>query len=110
MATISAGNQAHQTSKAERKAKTRAALLSILAAAFLITLKAVTGWLTGSISVLASLLDSLMDIFASSVNFITVRAASASRYGAHLRSRESRVSRRTFPGAGDLRVRLLSNL
>ena len=76
MATISAGNQTHLTSEAERKAKTRAASLSILAAAFLIALKAVTGLLTGSISVLASLLDSLMDIFASSVNFITVRAAS----------------------------------
>ena len=32
--------------------------------------------MTGSISVLASLLDSLMDIFASTANFIAIRAAS----------------------------------
>lgn len=54
----------------------RAAQLSILAAAFLITLKTVTGFLTGSISVWASLLDSTMDIFASVINFFAVRAAS----------------------------------
>lgn len=59
----------------EAKAKVRAAQLSILAAAFLIILKAVTGFLTGSISVWASLLDSTMDIFASVINFYAVRAA-----------------------------------
>jgi ferrous-iron efflux pump FieF len=74
--TPSVRNQAHLTSDEERRAKTKAALLSILAAAFLIALKAATGWLTGSISVLASLLDSLMDVFASTMNFIAVRAAS----------------------------------
>ncbi|HXG94441.1 MAG TPA: cation diffusion facilitator family transporter [Blastocatellia bacterium] len=60
----------------DAKAKNAAARLSILAAAFLITLKALTGWLTGSISVWASLLDSVMDIFASVINFLAVRAAS----------------------------------
>lgn len=61
---------------AETTAKNAAARLSILAAAFLITLKTATGLLTGSISVWASLLDSAMDIFASSINFVAVRAAS----------------------------------
>lgn len=55
--------------------KHSAARLSILAAAFLIALKGGTGWLTGSISVWASLLDSAMDIFASTINYFAVRAA-----------------------------------
>ncbi len=62
--------------EAETAAKNSAARLSILAAAFLITLKTATGLLTGSISVWASLLDSAMDIFASTINFVAVRAAS----------------------------------
>ena len=53
-----------------------AARLSIYTAAFLVALKAVTGWLTGSISVWASLLDSVMDILSSSVNYLAVRLAS----------------------------------
>jgi ferrous-iron efflux pump FieF len=65
-----------QTDLAEGAAKRSAARLSILAAAFLILLKVGAGWLTGSISVLASLLDSAMDVFASLLNYIAVRAAS----------------------------------
>ncbi len=60
----------------EAHAKHLATRLSILAAAFLIILKTGTGWFTGSISIWASLLDSTMDIFASTINFIAVRAAS----------------------------------
>src|SRR5947209_533350 len=59
----------------ETAQKTSAARLSIIAAAFLIILKTITGILTGSISVWASLLDSAMDIFASTINFFAVRAA-----------------------------------
>jgi len=59
----------------EAALKNSAARLSIFAAAFLIVLKTATGWLTGSISVWASLLDSGMDIFASTINFFAVRAA-----------------------------------
>ncbi|CDM64985.1 cation diffusion facilitator family transporter [Pyrinomonas methylaliphatogenes] len=59
----------------ESRAKSRAARLSILTAAFLIALKTATGWLTGSISVWASLLDSTMDIFASAINYVAVRTA-----------------------------------
>ncbi|MDQ1613147.1 MAG: ferrous-iron efflux pump FieF [Pyrinomonadaceae bacterium] len=61
---------------AEARLKNSAARLSILAAAFLILIKTGTGWLTGSIAVWASLLDSAMDIFASSINYFAVRAAS----------------------------------
>ena len=60
----------------EARLKSSAARLSIAAAAFLILLKTATGWLTGSISVWASLLDSAMDIFASAINYYAVRAAS----------------------------------
>ncbi|HLL15627.1 MAG TPA: cation diffusion facilitator family transporter [Pyrinomonadaceae bacterium] len=59
----------------EATLKNSVARLSILAAAFLILLKTGTGWLTGSIAVWASLLDSAMDIFASSINYFAVRAA-----------------------------------
>ena len=47
----------------------------MLAAAFLIALKTAAGFITGSISVWASLLDSTMDIFASGINYFAVRAA-----------------------------------
>src|ERR1041385_3544515 len=60
----------------EARLKNSAARLSVVVAAFLILLKTATGLLTGSISVWASLLDSAMDIFASTINFIAVRAAS----------------------------------
>ena len=59
----------------EDRAKAAAARLSILAAAFLITIKTATALITGSISVWASLLDSAMDIFASVINFLAIRAA-----------------------------------
>jgi ferrous-iron efflux pump FieF len=55
--------------------KSAAARLSIMAAVFLIALKTGAGILTGSISVWASLLDSAMDVFASTINLFAVRAA-----------------------------------
>ena len=64
------------TVRSEAEAKTSAARLSMLAAGFLIALKTTTGFITGSISVWASLLDSTMDIFASAINYFAVRAAS----------------------------------
>lgn len=60
----------------ETTLKTSTARLSIIAAAFLIVLKTGTGFLTGSISVWASLLDSVMDIFSSSLNYFAVRISS----------------------------------
>lgn len=62
----------------EKRAKNSAARLSIIFAGTLIVIKTATGFLTGSISVWASLVDSSMDIFASSINFIAVRIATIS--------------------------------
>ena len=59
----------------EAALKNSVARLSILTAAFLILIKTWTGWMTGSIAVWASLLDSTMDIFASLINYFAVRAA-----------------------------------
>ncbi|HVF50493.1 MAG TPA: cation diffusion facilitator family transporter [Pyrinomonadaceae bacterium] len=76
MSTAAPTQHTPEAHAAETRDKNRAASLSIIAAAFLVALKLATGWLTGSISVWASLLDSAMDIFASFVNLIAVRAAS----------------------------------
>src|SRR6185369_11050649 len=75
MTSVDAKQRISATHREEAAAKNSAARLSILAAAFLIVIKTITGFLTGSISVWASLLDSAMDIFASVVNFFAVRAA-----------------------------------
>ncbi|MDT5158093.1 MAG: ferrous-iron efflux pump FieF [Acidobacteriota bacterium] len=75
MATSGAQTSAALNERADARLKNSAARLSITAAAFLIVLKSTTGWLTGSISVWASLLDSTMDIFASVINYFAVRAA-----------------------------------
>ncbi|HEX8473768.1 MAG TPA: cation diffusion facilitator family transporter [Pyrinomonadaceae bacterium] len=69
-------HHSHPSNAKEAHAKNSAARLSIFAAAFLIILKTATAWFTGSISVWASLLDSAMDIIASTINFFAVRAAS----------------------------------
>lgn len=76
MTSVDAKQRISAVHREEAAAKNSAARLSILAAAFLIIIKTITGFLTGSISVWASLLDSAMDIFASIVNFFAVRAAS----------------------------------
>jgi ferrous-iron efflux pump FieF len=72
-----ADSQAASAIASEVKLKASAARFSVAAAAFLIALKALTGYFTGSISVWASLLDSAMDIIASAINYFAVRAASA---------------------------------
>jgi ferrous-iron efflux pump FieF len=74
MATVAATKRAALNQR-EDEAKTSVARLSMLAAAFLIALKLGAGFITGSISVWASLLDSTMDIFASAINYFAVRAA-----------------------------------
>jgi ferrous-iron efflux pump FieF len=71
------GAQAAGAVASEARLKASAARLSVAAAALLIAIKSLTGVLTGSISVWASLLDSAMDIFASAINYYAVRAASA---------------------------------
>ncbi len=76
MASLARENRTHHPTPEESRAKHSAARLSIVTAVFLVALKTTTGLLTGSISVWASLLDSVMDIIASSINFVAVRAAS----------------------------------
>lgn len=53
----------------------RATSLAVCSAIFLIIIKLWTWWLTGSISLLASLVDSSMDLLASILNFWLVRYA-----------------------------------
>ena len=67
---------AHSSTADEAATKNSAARLSIIVAIFLIAIKVTAGWLTGSLSVWASLLDSVLDMFASTLNFIAVRVAS----------------------------------
>ena len=55
--------------------KVRAAGLSILTAASLAVVKLVTGIATGSMAVLSSAIDSLLDILMSGVNFLAIRQA-----------------------------------
>lgn len=50
-----------------------AAWTATIVATFLLLVKIVAWWLTGSVSVLASLVDSMLDIAASVVNLIVVR-------------------------------------
>jgi cation diffusion facilitator family transporter len=66
----------HSGAAGETATKNSAARLSIVVAVFLIALKTTSGWMTSSISVWASLLDSVLDLFASTLNFIAVRASS----------------------------------
>jgi ferrous-iron efflux pump FieF len=56
-------------------AKIRAASFSILTATSLAIIKLATGILTGSMAVLASAIDSLLDILMSGVNFFAIRQA-----------------------------------
>jgi ferrous-iron efflux pump FieF len=56
--------------------KQRTALLSLSVATSLAALKLTAGVLTGSVAVLASLADSVLDLFASLLNFLAIRKAS----------------------------------
>lgn len=55
--------------------KIRAAHISMMTATGLTVLKLVTGWLTGSMAVLSSAIDSLLDIIMSVANFLAIRHA-----------------------------------
>ncbi len=57
--------------------KLHAARLSIIVASSLALLKLSTGLITGSMAVLASAVDSLLDILMSSINFVAIRKADA---------------------------------
>lgn len=55
------------------KLVTLAAWAATLVATFLLIVKLVVWWITGSVSLLASLIDSLLDIAASVVNLVVIR-------------------------------------
>lgn len=55
--------------------RSRAAAVSVAVAAALIVLKLSVAWITGSLAVLASLVDSIADLFTSTVNLVAVRSA-----------------------------------
>lgn len=57
----------------KKKKKLRTALLSITVSLVLIIIKLIFGFLTNSISILASAVDSFLDIAASSVNYFSIR-------------------------------------
>ena len=59
----------------ERRMLQMAASASVFTAVLLLVVKAYAWWVSGSVSVLASLADSLIDALASCVNFIAVRYA-----------------------------------
>ena len=65
----------YSTSHSERRMLQLAASASVFTAILLLVVKAYAWWLSGSVSVLASLADSMIDALASCVNFIAVRYA-----------------------------------
>lgn len=63
--------------------KTSTALLSIAVALSLAALKTVTYLFTGSVGILASAADSVMDVFASGVNFLAIRMSDVPEDAGH---------------------------
>ena len=61
--------------KTQRSAKIAAARLSVLTALGLAIMKMITGFLTGSLAVLSSAIDSLLDILMSGINLMAIRHA-----------------------------------
>ncbi|HJF72627.1 cation diffusion facilitator family transporter [Gallibacterium anatis] len=53
----------------------RAACLAIFTAFFLVSIKAIAWWKTGSVSILAAITDSLLDLLASFTNMLILRFA-----------------------------------
>lgn len=63
---------ADQKNLSDEKLLRRATYASVLVASILIVIKAIAWVLTGSVSILASLVDSLMDMVASAINLFAV--------------------------------------
>ncbi|RLU00132.1 cation diffusion facilitator family transporter [Ketobacter sp.] len=66
---------AYSTQASEQRLLKLAASASVLTAVILLVVKAYAWWVSGSVSVLASLADSTIDALASCVNFLAVRYA-----------------------------------
>jgi ferrous-iron efflux pump FieF len=79
------GLPVHAHPTAYGKQLRRATLASVLTALTLVAVKIAAWLLTGSVSVLASLVDSVADVIASSINLVAVRyslmPADAERFG-----------------------------
>lgn len=65
----------YSTGHKEQRMLQLAASASVFTAILLLVVKSYAWWVSGSVSVLASLADSLIDAFASCVNFVAVRYA-----------------------------------
>jgi len=63
------------TAQGNAKLLSRAALASVVTAALLIAVKIVAWILTGSVGMLASLVDSVLDLLVSSINMLAIRYA-----------------------------------
>ncbi|MFC0179360.1 cation diffusion facilitator family transporter [Thorsellia kenyensis] len=68
-------NNLVKSHSAYAKRVTRAAIIATSVASVLFIAKAIIWWITGSITLLAGLLDSLIDISASSLNLLVLRFA-----------------------------------
>jgi len=66
---------AANTSRARSRLMRRAALAAVAVSAVLVVLKAVAYIVTGSVAMMASLADSALDLFASSINLFAIREA-----------------------------------
>ncbi len=74
------------TTEQSNRMKKRAAVLSVALTVFLIVIKSIGVLLTGSLSILSSTIDSLSDLFASSITYLAIRYSSepadcSHRYG-----------------------------
>jgi len=65
----------HSKSQASGNLMRRAAIASVAVSLFLVAIKAFAYFASGSVSVLAALADSALDLFTASLNFIAIRSA-----------------------------------
>lgn len=73
---VEAGNHARAGNAARiTRLMTRASIASVSVASILLVIKAVAWLMTDSVALLSSLVDSLLDVVASALNFVAVRQA-----------------------------------
>ncbi len=73
----------HTSAEEASRLMTAATKAAVLTAAILAAIKALAWWMTGSVALLGSLLDSLLDMAASIGNFVAVRHALSPRDHEH---------------------------
>jgi ferrous-iron efflux pump FieF len=72
---LSAPNTASITTEEAHRLMRRATLFSLIAGIVLVAIKTAAWLMTDSLSLMSSLADSLLDVFASTLNFIAIRYA-----------------------------------